>query len=360
MRILFLNDCNLDYTTDPLYLGLSRILGNEQVVDYPYKASFHEWEPCPWYMKPRPGRPYSEDEILDELREKRFDFVCVGSFRENCRKELIALSRRIALPPLVFVDGSDDLSIYHDFVDKFPITLYFKREYFGGNGLKNSISLIKEFRWNSKLFSRTFPFPMSIVLDSLPSFDSEGRDIDVSFRGRASHPRRVQAVQILNGIGGIKFVGGVYGSPGDRKYKMVSGRLKRLWVKIFNNTEIETNAQRIRLEPTDYYRELASSKIALSIRGGGVATLRYFEIVAMGALLVSDPSQALIPNDFVNGEHAVFCRPDLRNLRQVIAHYLRNNEERELLTMRAREHLLKHHTCERRAEYFLNICRRTL
>ena len=32
--------------------------------------------------------------------------------------------------------------------------------------------------------------------------------------------------------------------------------------------------------------------------------------------------------------------------------------ERERITAEGRAHLLKYHTCERRAEYFLNICQR--
>ena len=77
----------------------------------------------------------------------------------------------------------------------------------------------------------------------------------------------------------------------------------------------------------------------------------------MGAFLVSDAPETRIPNDFIPNLHAIYCGPDLSNLRKIVTHYLHEDEERESMAMRAREHLLEHHTCERRAEYFLNICR---
>ena len=89
-------------------------------------------------------------------------------------------------------------------------------------------------------------------------------------------------------------------------------------------------------------------------------TPRYFEIAAMGTMLLSETPAVFIPHDFVNRRHAVFCRPDLRDLDMLVRHYLREEGEREAIAAEGRAHLLKYHTCERRAEYFLNICRRFL
>ena len=76
--------------------------------------------------------------------------------------------------------------------------------------------------------------------------------------------------------------------------------------------------------------------------------------------MLSDKPEALIPNDFVDRRHAVYCRPDLRDLEPLVRHYLREDAEREAIAREGHAHLLKYHTCERRAEYFVDVCRRVL
>ena len=56
----------------------------------------------------------------------------------------------------------------------------------------------------------------------------------------------------------------------------------------------------------------------------------------------------------------MYCRPDLRDLETLVRHYLKEDAEREAITSEGRAHLLKYHTCERRAEYFLNVCARMI
>ena len=115
------------------------------------------------------------------------------------------------------------------------------------------------------------------------------------------------------------------------------------------------------MEPADYYRQIATSKVALSFRGGGVTPPpRYYEIVACRALLISDPPETVIPNNFEQGRHAVFCRGDLRDLADLVRYYVSNDAEREAMVSEGYHHLLKYHTCERRADYFLECCRRRL
>ncbi|MBI3810436.1 MAG: hypothetical protein HY284_08300 [Nitrospirae bacterium] len=129
MRILFLTDDALDYASDPMYVGLSRVLGNEQVVDYPYKRSFHDPEARVWCLAQRPGRRYGREEITDLLRERAFDLVCLASFRRESLDECARLYGQIPFPPMVFVDGEDGAHLRHDVVRRFPIRVYFKRDY---------------------------------------------------------------------------------------------------------------------------------------------------------------------------------------------------------------------------------------
>ena len=80
----------------------------------------------------------------------------------------------------------------------------------------------------------------------------------------------------------------------------------------------------------------------------------------MGAMLLSDRPETLIPNDFEDRRHAVFCKRDLSDLEALVRYYLCEDAEREAIAAEGRAHLLKYHTCERRAEYFLDVCARKL
>jgi len=68
----------------------------------------------------------------------------------------------------------------------------------------------------------------------------------------------------------------------------------------------------------------------------------------------------VIPNDFVDRRHAVYCKSDLSDLEKLVRHYLDAEAEREAIVAEGRAHLLKYHTCERRAEYFLDVCAKML
>ena len=363
MRILFLCDDQFDYVSDPLYIGLSRLLGNEQVVDYPYKPLYHDPREKNWYMVQRPGGRWSREQVLDLLRDRAFDLVCLASFRPSCLEECAKLYGKVPFPPMVFVDGADDAFIRHDIAVRYPIGLYFKRDYIWslGHPVRQMAARRWSFRKDHALFERTIPLPLSIILDALPDIGAVTKDVDVSYTGRASHPRRVKAVEILSRMDGVRFEGGVYAAAGDRRYKLVRGPLRRLWTKLTNDGPASESDRSKQKSPDAYYREIAHSKIAVAIRGGGwTPSPRYYEVVAMNTLLISDIPEAEIPNNFVHRQHAVFCRPDLRDLESLVRYYLKEEKEREAIAREGHAHLLKYHTCERRAEYFLDACRRLL
>lgn len=361
MRILFLGDLEFDYVSDPLYVGLSRILGGDRIIDYPYKPLYHDPIAKNWFITQHPGRRYSREEIIDLLRGRYFDLVCLASFRQDCLNECHRLYSRVAFPPMVFIDGADDVHIRHRIVRQYPLSIYFKRDYVWklSRPAQDLCALAWAFRGNATLYGRTLPLPVSIVLDAIPPMREGDRSIDVSYTGRVSHPRRVKAVEILSGMSDVKFSGGVYASPGDRRYKLVADPVKRLLTKMFDNCEAPESARSLKQSPERYYRDIAGSKIAISIRGGGwTPSPRYYEIPALGAMLISDPPETLIPNGFVDRQHAVYCRADLGDLKALVQYYLREDTERATIAREGHLHLLKYHTCERRADYFIEACRR--
>lgn len=362
MKILYVVDQLQDLTSDPLYFGLVRLLGQQQVIDFPSKDIFHRVEAKRWFFPLVPSLGYDEAQVRELLRDGHFDVVCLASARPECYANLRTIYSSRHFPPVVFLDGADDHHIYHDVVAQFRVAIYFKRDYVWalGNPLLDRGKQLIAFRGDRSLIARTFPLPLSIVADALPNVGHVPKLYDVSYRGRASHPRRVKAVRLLSSMDDISFAGGVYASPGDKMYKLRYGAWDRLRAKTFEGEASQVDLNR-RYDPDEYYREILASRIAVHIRGGGhTATPRYFEIAALGTMLISDAPETLIPNDFEHGRHAVFCKSSLSDLQDLVCYYVRHSDEREAIAREGQSHLLKYHTCERRAEYFLDVCRKML
>jgi spore maturation protein CgeB len=100
--------------------------------------------------------------------------------------------------------------------------------------------------------------------------------------------------------------------------------------------------------------ELSAGKINISLRGGGFDTLRYWEIPAVGSLLLSEPADIKIENDFVHKKTAVFCDSSVDDLVDLCKYYLKNKSEREKISKKGKEHLQQHHTDLARAKFLLN------
>lgn len=362
MKLLYLVDPGLDYLSDQIYTGLCKVLGWEAVWVFPWKPPYHDPAAKGWYLPQTPGRQASRDEILARLGRREFDLVCLSSPRAAAVGALNSLMGKVPLPPLVFMDGEDDTRIRHEVLRRFPVALHFKRDYIWGAGGRraNWLAWAAPFRGDRQLFNRTYPLPLAAVLDTIPVSDGVPKTVDVSYTGRISHIRRVRAVKILQRLSGVTFAGGVYAAPEDPWYKFATGPLSRLFLKL-NRSASPDEVQGLKLQPADYYRQITASKVAISIRGGGVTPPpRYYEIVACRSLLLSDPPETVIPNNFEHGRHAVFCRRDLRDLAELVQYYVTHEEEREAIVAEGYAHLLKYHTCERRAEYFLELCHRRL
>ena len=179
---------------------------------------------------------------------------------------------------------------------------------------------------------------------------------DVSYAGRISHPKRQKAVEMLRHASGIKFLGGVYAEAEDRQSKLLTG-LPRLLIKLKGDPVVTVAQKGVKLSQSEYHTLLGRSTMALSIRGGGFDTLRYWEIVASGTLLLSEQPDIEIPNNFVHGKQALFFRPDLSDLVDLVRIYARDPQRCATMAAEGYKHLLQYHTCERRAEYFLGVCR---
>ena len=333
MKVLYLTDDFRDYLPDQIYYGLCKLLGPERIIDYPYKPIYHDPTVREWFLPQVPGVRRNEADVLDLLSARQIDLLVLSSPRRGGTTALEALVGKVPLPPRVLIDGEDDCRIRRTLFRRWGFGLYFKREFALGWMRRGAWDRFRSFGLDGDLLRRTHPLPFSVILETtLPETDLS-RDIQVFFAARVSQEQRRKADAILRGVPGLRYVGGVFEGDSDRLFPLGDG---------------------------DYYRTLRRAQIGVSVRGGGFDTLRYWEVVACGALLISEEPDIVIPNNFEHGRQAIFCQQDLGDLAELVRYYVSHAEEREAIAAAGHGHLLKYHTCERRAEYLLELCKQTL
>lgn len=362
MKILYLTPWGYDYLPDQLYTGLCKVLGWESVIDFPWKAEYHDPSCKVPYLPQNPGRHYELEEVRGLLEQDEFDLVVLTAQRRGTLEAFDALSRDCSVPPIAFVDSNDSPEMKPDLFRRVGGGVYFKREYRwqGTKSVRDMYVQWRQFGSDRDLFGRTYPLQMSAILESIPPSDSVARDVDISFTGYASHRKRIQGVRILRNASDIRFEGGVYGDATTRQSKLVLGSIPILRAKLQGDPYVGEAKYNYKLGYDEHYRLLRRSKMGLSIRGSGFDTVRYWEIVASKALLISEKPVISIPHNFEHGKHAIFCRPDMGDLLDLVRTYMRDDSTREALAEAGYQHLLKYHTCEQRAIQFLEICRKKL
>jgi hypothetical protein len=104
----------------------------------------------------------------------------------------------------------------------------------------------------------------------------------------------------------------------------------------------------------DYIELLSRSRIAVSVRGLGYDTYRYWEIPYAGALLLSEPPRTVIPGNFVDGREAVFA--PVERLAERARELLGRNTR--TIADAGRQKLLERHTSVHRAQTVLERLQR--
>ena len=154
---------------------------------------------------------------------------------------------------------------------------------------------------------------------------SQNHKYDVAFWAGESHPIRTRALELLQGQFDCAENGTIKGE------NMYSFKRK-------GNT---------------YLQELGKCRINLSLRGGGFDTLRYWEIPAVGSMLISEKPDIVIPHNFEHQKSAIFCDPALTDLLDLASYYLKHKEKRRKIAQQGKEQLIKYHTDISRAKYVL-------
>lgn len=330
MKILFIVHPENDYGESFLYNGLATLLGEDNVILYPQKLSYMGYTDTSYLLHnenkrgmtnpaghtvARKLRIYPFEEIIDLMPE--FDFVVLSSPRHYAVHALRFIKKIYGnrIPKtLVYTDFEDSDTLRTDIIDEFQPSIIFKRE------LMHPIDNV-------------YSLPFSSAVPYLPEkFDDQTKTLDLFCTFGFTHQLRKQIVDFL-----------IQSKLTDKQY---------LGLDI---PELVRDGTYNPLLPyKEYIKQIASSKIAICVRGHGRDTVRYWEIPAFETLfLVKDP-EIIIPNPFTDGVNCVQF-DTLDDLADKIKYYLSHDEERIKIAKAGKEHLYTFHSNEKRAEQFLDI-----
>lgn len=325
MRVLFCNSLKADYIQDQLFAGLTELLGSDSVLSFPVNPNYY----IPLKSYPRNmGNSRSFASLLKDkwhtrkgIVEFEPNLVVIASTKRDTMESFLRIEPHLPVGiPLVFIDGGDwpevggdawrmnFSTLYNEVIRRRRPDLVFKREYLKG----------KEYPEN------VVPLPMAFKPQR--NFFSIEKHYQVTLWCVESDPIRTQALQMLQGRYDCTENGSV---PGQQFRSYLRKGM-------------------------NYLKELSASRIACNFRGVGWDTMRYWEIPGVGAFMVSQHPNIVIPDNFIDGKHLVYCHDDLSNLITLLDYYLKNEKEREEMASAAHSHLMKFHTYRHRAEFLLN------
>lgn len=330
-KVLMLADPELDNLAYMMFDGLSKVLGAENVMVYPYIRYFQGGIDC-WhitnflrgYTQPpgyavKHGTPEKSFEELAGMIEE-FDFVYLSSARTCAVNALHMFKMHCGdkLPPLVFSDGEDhqNLQVIEAVKRYFNPAVCFKRELLPRDLEARKFPL--------------YPLPFSAVTDNLVP-DSPDKDIDVFALFGSTHPIREELARLIS-------------SKLAEKYKVHVGVTRQNP----NRVSIPVLAQY-----KQYHELMSRAKINIVARGEGYDTVRRFEAPCYSGLVMSDNIPIITPYPFKDGEHIVYFHNSLSGLTGLIENFLACDENRQRIGKAGREHCMKYHTTEARARYFL-------
>lgn len=293
LRVLFLTSPEINYQEDLIHEGLDELLGPDNVWCYPYKDySRFQYN---LYEAAEPDAPHRQplqpDQILAE--RDRFDAVVVGSVRP----EAVELWREWQglFPPL-------------------PVALLHGEEVEGWPGGLRYTHRFKMQLYPAEHSEDLSPLPLAAASRAMMPAEVE-RDIDVSFVMRPTVEIRLWCAELLRRAGHMVLLGA------DLPREQFCWLLNR-------------------------------SRIAISLRGVAWDTFRYWEIPYHGALLLSEPLPIVLPDNFVDGESAVFFRGPADLLDQIDT-LLADPARLERIAANGRRLAHEKHTTLARARYLL-------
>lgn len=306
-RILLITHPRPHYGIDLIYDGLCAVLGDENVVEYPWKPTLHGQVPASQAHYPcmfnHRGEPLAVSDLVEQTKAGCFDAILFADIeRTLLEDESRALVHARKDVPVFLLDQQDDcINNYgkmRDHLGRESFTGYFKRE---------MLTCVD-------YGPRARPMPFSYADEKVPGTISAERPNALFWAGHREFGMRRLYLESLESALGLRLN--------------------------------QTYTQEM------YGQVLNESLIGLSIFGFGFDTVRYWELPAHGCLLLSERLPIHVPENFKDGESAVFF-DDLPDLLDKLEYYLHHAEAARDIALRGYEHFKAHHTASARARQLL-------
>jgi len=298
MKVLYIASEVPDYLQNIVFTGLCKVLGKENVLDFPERRHLHEegkW-PNSWIGGSRATFKPSEA-----------DCVILAACKDDAYGAFQAIAGDMDKPK-VFIDGGDssvvggDLYVFKgDFRESF-FDLIYKRE---------SLSVDDPYIY----------LPFGINFDMFPPFDYVSKpvkkDIDISFCGR------------------------LYGIRSPNRYWYVNEFVD---VMYFSNE----------LSKEEYFDIIRRSWLCLGVRGAGWDCIRTWEILAIGSVLFSEVMPIRVQADFMHGFEVVYFHPGAKSARESFDSWIGKKERLSEIALRGHKEARDHHTDVCRAKKIID------
>ena len=294
-----------NYGLDIIYDGLCKVLGWENIFEYPRKETLHSGNsnlcnnyPCFFH--------YPDDNCLTlkkakgMLENNEFDLVLICMHQEQSAISELGDSLLKTTVPKFVLDQEDSYYVDYAFIDKYNILGYFKRE------------LVYTEEYDPRIIPLTFSYPNQLISMRFP----EKKTKTMFWAGKSYYTRGLY-IDRAQSIARVKF-------PPNNLHRFQ-------YAKILDNTII-----------------------GLNLFGWGFDTVRYYELPAHGCLLFSERPPIPIYQDYVDGESAVFFS-DLSEFTQKLRYLMSNPKEIQRIANNGYEHIKKYHTTDQRAKQMLSI-----
>lgn len=306
-RILMVIHPASDFGTDTLYDGLCDLLGDENVVEYPWKPTLHgkcveKTMGYPCFFE-RGGEDIGIDAVTHQLREGQFDAVLFSDTLGSLPADTVAqLAHAGRSTPWYLLDMWDQPGNYREDIAArlpgIPFQAYFKREKITGCDYGPN--------------AHALPFAYAQRYAATPSWENRT---------------------------GLFWAG-----------KPACGARRLMLEHLSRHFQLNLGAS---YSQDEYRRRLQTSLIGLCLFGNGFDTVRYWELPAHGVMLLAERPPIEIPHNFTDGQTAVFFN-DLADLHQKLTHFLDHPHEALAIAQAGHAHYLNHHTATARAQYLLN------
>lgn len=287
----------------------------------------------PWGKFRKENVSGNEQATVALLNKGYFDLVILGN---SHRVPTIMLGRLKGLaekfPPIVYLDAGERDELNEHWIHVFQPNIVFK-QILTPEVLKRGLSCgIPGYKL------KMYPLPLSSPLVDNPEISFDGIPLRLLQENSISKTKILQVYYSL---------GNTWGPRAEV-------------VKALDDLVLRRDLSRVKgVHYTDYQFLISKSRMAVTMRGSGRDTTRYWEIPLYKTAMVADGTMGCIhPYPFEHGKTALFWRSP-GELVQIVEKYLFESgseaAELERIALAGQKHLARYHSTTARAVFFLDV-----